>query len=154
MKPVKPPHLIASGLGIGYIPLAPGTFGSLLGLAIGAGLLHLGTPFLALGVIAASAAGMIAIPRTGAAATDPGWVVIDEIAGQMIAMLPLSLVSWEGLAMAFLLFRLFDIRKPYPIRLIDERADALGIMGDDWLAGLIAALIILGLRLAWPGWNM
>lgn len=148
------PHLIASGLGIGYIPWAPGTFGSLLGLGIGAALLHFGTIFLGLGIIGASVAGLAAIPRTGAAASDPGWIVIDEIAGQMIAMLPLSLISAQGLAMAFLLFRLFDIRKPYPISLADARPDALGIMADDWLAGLFPAVIILVLRLVWPGWNM
>ncbi len=148
------PGIIASGFGAGRAQVAPGTFGSLLGLAIGAILLHFGRIPLSLGIIAASLGGFWAVPRTGAAADDPGWIVIDEIAGQMIAMLPLSLVSVRGLLLSFLLFRLFDIRKPYPISRIDARRDTLGIMADDWLAGLFAAIFIVILRLVWPGWGI
>jgi phosphatidylglycerophosphatase A len=146
--------VIASGLGTGRLPKAPGTAGSMLGLLIGAILVHSGKIPLSCGIIAASLAGMWAIPRTGAATTDPGWIVIDEIAGQMIAMLPLSLVSVRGLLLSFLLFRLFDIRKPWPISLADARHDMLGIMADDWLAGLFAAVFIVILRLIWPGWGI
>lgn len=146
--------IIASGFGAGRAPFAAGTFGSLPGLAIGAALLHAGRPALAAGIAAASLAGFWAIPRTGHAANDPGWIVIDEIAGQMIAMLPLSFVSVRGLLLAFLLFRLFDIRKPWPISLADARHDTLGIMADDWLAGAIAAIVIVILRAVWPGWGI
>jgi phosphatidylglycerophosphatase A len=146
--------LIASGLGAGRAPRAPGTFGSLLGLLIGAILLHFGKLPLALGIAAASLAGLWAVPRTGGAASDPGWIVIDEIAGQMIAMLPLSLVTVRGLLLSFLLFRLFDIRKPYPISLADARHDTLGIMADDWLAGVFAAVFIVIMRVIWPGWGI
>ena len=151
---MKIASVIASGLGTGRMPKAPGTAGSLLGLLIGAILTHYGRIPLAIGIIAASFAGLWAIPRTGAATRDPGWIVIDEIAGQMIAMLPLSLVSVRGLLLSFLLFRLFDIRKPWPISLADARHDSIGIMADDGLAGLFAAAFIVILRLIWPGWGI
>ena len=72
---------VASGLGIGFVPRAPGTAGALLGLLAGGILYTYGTVALAAGIVIASAAGMIAIPRTGMAGRDPGWIVIDEVAG-------------------------------------------------------------------------
>jgi phosphatidylglycerophosphatase A len=146
--------MIASGFGAGRLPRAPGTAGSLFGLVAGAILLHFGRIPLSLGIVLASLAGLWAVPRTGAATSDPGWIVIDEIAGQMIAMLPLSLVSVRGLLLSFLLFRLFDIRKPFPISLADARHDTLGIMADDWLAGVFASVFIVILRAVWPGWGI
>ena len=150
-SPVKLSSAVASGLGAGYVPRAPGTAGSLLGLAIGGGLLDRGHWPLAAGAIVASIIGLIAIPRTGAETRDPGWIVIDEIAGQMVALLGLPYLSGSGVLLAFMLFRLFDIRKPWPISLADSRADALGIMADDWLAGGFAAILLLLFRLIWPG---
>lgn len=144
-------NLAASGLGVGYIPRAPGTFGSLLGLLIGAILLDHGHFPLLAGILIASLVGLAAIPRTGRAADDPGWIVIDEIAGQMIALLGLPYLTGSGILLTFLLFRLFDIRKPWPISLADARPDALGIMADDWIAGAFVAIVLLVLRLIWPG---
>lgn len=143
--------VLASGLGTGYAPRAPGTAGSLLGLLIGCALLDRGHWPLIAGAIVVSVVGLLAIPRTGAGSRDPGWIVIDEIAGQMIALLGLPYLTGSGVLLAFLLFRVFDIRKPWPISLADARADALGIMADDWLAGGFAAIILLILRLIWPG---
>jgi phosphatidylglycerophosphatase A len=101
---------------------------------------------LLLGVMLVSAAGLWAIPRTGAAADDPGWVVIDEVAGQMIALLGSGGGGWLTAICAFGLFRLFDIWKPGPVGRADARHDALGIMADDWIAGLLAAVSLLVLR--------
>ncbi len=136
------PRALASGGGVGFAPRAPGTFGALIGLALGGLLLALGHLPLALGVLAVSAAGVWAVDATGAAHIDPGWVVVDEIAGQMIALLALPRLTFAGAAVAFGLFRLFDITKPGPIGWADRRHDALGVMADDWLAGLAAALAI------------
>jgi phosphatidylglycerophosphatase A len=144
---------LASGAGVGFAPRAPGTFGSLIGLALGALFLALGHLPLALGALVVSAAGVWAVDATGAAQSDPGWVVVDEIAGQMIAMLALPRSSLPGIVVAFALFRLFDITKPGPIGWADARHDAWGVMADDWLAGFAAALVIwlLGflLRTSW-----
>lgn len=141
------PWWLASGLGVGSVPRAPGTAGSALGLLIGLILLaSFGWFGLLLGVVLVSAVGLWAIPRTGADADDPGWVVIDEVAGQMIALLGLGGGGWFAAIMAFGLFRLFDIWKPGPVGWADARHDALGIMADDWIAGLLAAVSLLVLR--------
>jgi phosphatidylglycerophosphatase A len=137
---------IASGGGAGYAPRAPGTFGALMGLVIGAVLLRLGHGPLLMGVLAASLLGVWAVWAVGGQ-QDPGWIVIDEVAGQMIALLALPRPSWPGLLLAFVLFRLFDIWKPGPVGWADERHDAVGVMADDWIAGALAAATILMIRL-------
>ncbi|MGC8530866.1 MAG: phosphatidylglycerophosphatase A family protein [Acidiphilium sp.] len=138
---------LASGLGVGSVPRAPGTAGSALGLLLGLILLAwFGWFGLLFGVMLVSAAGLWAIPRTGADADDPGWVVIDEVAGQMIALLGLGSGGWFAVIMAFGLFRLFDIWKPGPVGWADARHDALGIMADDWIAGLLAGFSLLVLQ--------
>ncbi len=141
---------LASGFGIGFAPKAPGTFGSLLGLFIGALLLHAGHLPLVFGIIVITALGVYAVGTLEAATLDPGWVVIDEVAGQMIAMLALSHLSFRGVVLSFALFRFFDILKPGLIGWADARHDELGVMGDDVIAGLLAAAVILVLRLALP----
>jgi phosphatidylglycerophosphatase A len=140
--------LLASGFGSGYAPVAPGTFGSLAGLLIGAVLLSYGHVALAIGLLLFSYAGIRSITAVGAASADPGWIVIDEIAGQMIPLLVLPHVSIAGLVLAFLAFRIFDITKLGPIAWADARHDAWGVMGDDWLAGIAAAIVLLLIRLA------
>jgi phosphatidylglycerophosphatase A len=78
-----------------------------------------------------------------AEADDPGWIVIDEIAGQMLAMMGLRHLSFGGLIAAFALFRLFDIIKPGPIGWADRQGGAAGIMADDLLAGAAAAAVLV-----------
>ncbi len=134
-------RLVASGLGAGFLPRAPGTWGSLLALAAGAGLLAASPWALAAGVLAACAAGLWAIPRAGGD-TDPGWVVIDEVAGMWLTMLPLAYPSWLGLAGAFAVFRVLDITKPWPIAAIDRWPGAVGVMGDDIAAGCAGAALL------------
>lgn len=147
---MRPSRFIAAGFGAGYLPRAPGTAGSVVGAILACILLDHGHGPLALGAIAASAIGLLVIPRTGAATKDPGWIVIDEIAGQMIAFLGLPFLTGSGPLLAFLLFRVFDIRKPWPISLADSRHDTLGIMADDWIAGAFAAIVLVILRFIWP----
>ncbi len=141
-------RVLASGFGAGYAPRAPGTVGSLLGLALGAALLALGHPPLLLACIFVSLLGLYAVGRLPEAGADPGWVVIDEVAGQMIVLLGLRHVSLGGLALAFALFRFFDILKPGPIAWLDARHDAYGVMGDDILAGGMGLVVVLILN-AW-----
>jgi phosphatidylglycerophosphatase A len=135
---------LASGFGIGYAPVAPGTFGSLAGLVLGVLiLLAAGHLALLITILILIAAGVYAISTVPAAGDDPGWIVIDEIAGQMIPLLVLAGIGWFNLLAAFVLFRLFDIFKPGPIAWADARHDAYGVMGDDIIAGLFAAIILL-----------
>ena len=148
-------RVLSSMFGIGYLPKAPGTAGAILGLVFGAVLLHVAAiPGLLIGVVIVSLSGLWAVSHTGHASLDPGWIIIDEVAGQMIALLGLDRMSWHGLLLAFLLFRLFDIRKPWPVRIANARPDELGIMADDWLAGALAAAVIMAARSIWPGLGM
>ena len=103
-------RIVASGFGSGFFPVAPGTAGSLVALGIGAILLHFSVGLLVVACIAACAGGIRAVRRVHAEA-DPGWVVIDEFAGQWIALLGLGQVSLPGAIAAFILFRFFDITK-------------------------------------------
>jgi len=143
--------ILASGFGTGYAPKAPGTFGSLLGLALGAALLTIGHLPLLFGIVAVTAFGIYAISRLPEhAALDPGWIVIDEIAGQMIPMLALTDLSFWGALLCFGLFRLFDIWKPSLVGWADKRHDEYGIMGDDIIAGVFAWAVVLALHLVSP----
>jgi phosphatidylglycerophosphatase A len=151
---------------VGLIPGAPGTWGSLAALPAGYALHWLGGfPLLALATLAVFALGL----RATAAATragghhDPSEIVIDEVAGQWIALMPLSLglwlagaaphvFPWPGWVGAFVLFRAFDILKPWPVSWADRRADALGVMLDDVVAGVMAAAVVTLLAAVAHGW--
>lgn len=142
-------RLLASGFGAGFFPVAPGTAGSLAALGIGALLLRVSMPLLVLACILACVGGFWAVRRIHAE-SDPGWVVIDEFAGQWIAMLGMDETNWKNLLAAFLLFRLFDIFKPRPVSWADQRKDALGVMADDMIAGTMAALVLAIVFWQWP----
>jgi phosphatidylglycerophosphatase A len=128
-------RLVASGFGSGLAPFAPGTAGSLAALAIGALLLAWSPWALLAGCLLAGIGGFWAV-RSLHLEGDPGWVVIDEFAGQFIALLGLAAPTPLGLLAAFLLFRLLDIAKPGPVGWADRQPGAAGIMCDDILAGL------------------
>ena len=140
---ITPWRFIAAGFGSGWAPWAPGTFGSLVGLVIGSLLLAGGHFVLLAGIFLATAIGLYAIRQLPEASIDPGWIVIDEIAGQMIPLLALPAFYFKGALAAFALFRLFDIWKPWPVSWADRRKDELGIMGDDIIAGLLALATLL-----------
>ena len=100
---------------------------------------------------AAAAAGFITIPRAVTERdSDPGWVVIDEVAGQWVALLGLAAPTWSGLLLAFLLFRVVDIWKPGPVGWADRQHGAFGIMVDDLVAGAVVAMLLIALRFAFP----
>jgi phosphatidylglycerophosphatase A len=137
---------LASAGGIGFAPAAPGTVASAAALLPASLLLHAGRFWLLAATGACALAGLWSCRRSGAAAEDPGWIVIDEVCGQSLAVAGLDRPGAAGLALAFVLFRLFDIAKPWPISAIDRRRDAAGIMGDDIAAGAATALVLLALR--------
>jgi phosphatidylglycerophosphatase A len=156
--------LVASGLGVGYFPYAPGTVMSLLAMppAVWIGLHGGGLAILAAALIA-GVAGVIAceghVRATGR--EDPSECVIDELAGQWLAcafalfgfggLLPEAQTPWLPFLLAFLLFRLFDIAKPWPVSWADRSiAGGLGVMADDMLAGLLAGIGVALARLAVP----
>ncbi len=140
-------RLIASFFGIGFFPVASGTAASAVALLVGAALM-LGPPWLLpLGAALAAVAGYLAIPRAVTdPQADPGWVVIDEVAGQWIALLGLAGVSIAGLGLAFVGFRVLDIWKPGPVGWADRQTGAFGIMADDILAGGGVALMLYAIR--------
>jgi phosphatidylglycerophosphatase A len=145
------PRLIAAGFGCGDAPVAPGTVASLAAVVLGAALLKLSPWALAAAAAVATLGGVWAIGSAGVGAADPGWVVIDEVAGQWITLLALPAPSWRGLAAAFLLFRLLDIAKPPPISWADRRSGPVAVMADDVIAGAIGVAVLLLARLFWPG---
>ncbi|MEO1797941.1 MAG: phosphatidylglycerophosphatase A [Pseudomonadota bacterium] len=148
-------RLIATFFYIGYLRPAPGTWGSAAACVAAIPLLTLGGVWaLALGAVAAFWIGLWATEReAGPEDHDPSRIVIDEVAGQWVTLLPLAwfyhatdrpgAILWGGLAIGFLLFRLFDIWKPWPVTWADRREDALGVMLDDVLAGLLAASVMI-----------
>jgi len=140
------PYFIATGCYSGLSPKAPGTVGSAVAALTGAGLLGISPALLAPAALAATIAGFWAVPQVAGPLEDPGEVVIDEFAGQWLAMAALGHLSLWGVAASFLLFRLFDITKPGPIGWADRQPGAFGIMTDDIFAGATAAVILLALR--------
>ena len=143
------------------MPKAPGTAGSLAALVSGMALLAISPALLPLAAAGAVIGGLWAIQACGAAAEpggDPGWVVIDEFAGQWIAMLPLVLLAdaqvWNMplLALGFVAFRALDILKPGPIGWADRQAGAAGIMADDVIAGVGAAGLVVAAQTLLPAW--
>jgi phosphatidylglycerophosphatase A len=138
-------RLIASWFGAGFLPWAPGSWGSLAALPLAwAIVLYSGRWWLLAAAVVLFFIGWFAAARatrTGAD-SDPGWVVVDEVVGQWLTLcaLPLGLV---GYAVGFFLFRLFDIWKPWPIRQVERRCGGgFGIMIDDVLAAVYAAAVI------------
>lgn len=143
--------LPAFGLGSGYSPKAPGTMGSLMALVLFVGLAEL--PLLAyILLIFVSTLSGIAICEAAAkrmGVHDHSGIVWDEFVGQWIALLPLVPVAvWDArtvlaVVLGFALFRLFDIWKPWPVRWADRRVEGgFGIMLDDLIAGVMAALVL------------
>ncbi|MFL6229620.1 MAG: phosphatidylglycerophosphatase A [Pyrinomonadaceae bacterium] len=158
--------LAVATCGVGLLPVAPGTWGSLVGVGLYLSARAVGVEFFA-GASGASRSGaqvealqtatvlvlLILVTLAGVwAATraekllgrkDPGAVVVDEVAGQLItfAFVPFTSGAWVVVA-GFVLFRAFDIWKPYPVRRLEALESGLGIMADDVLAGFYAATVL------------
>ena len=144
----EPVHLFALGFGAGLAPFAPGTFGSVVGLAIALALAPLGLWWNAVACVVAVVAGIWICGESARrlGVHDHPAIVWDEVAGMMIAMLAAP-PRWWGAVLAFALFRLFDITKPWPIREIDHgMRGGAGIMLDDVMAGILAAAGLVVVR--------
>ena len=112
-------------------------------------MLHISPALLPATALIATLAGIWAI-RAAHVAGDPRWVVIDEVAGQLIALCGLAHVSAVGLLAAFLIFRLLDVAKPGPIGWADRQSGAVAVMADDVIAGAITAGIVWAIGSRWP----
>lgn len=159
-QPEGPPSFPALALavatvgGIGYMPFAPGTFGSAAGLmlwwAIGP------SPALqAAAIVLVFVAGVWSgtVCEGHFCRTDPGHVVIDEVAGMLITLF-FNPVGWGGALLAFLLFRAADVVKPYPANRFEQLRGGLGVMADDCMAAVYAnltlrTLVAIGNRVIW-----
>lgn len=146
--------LAVATLGVGYVPFAPGTFGSLAGLGV----------YLlvrAIGMAWVEVAAIVVVYLVGAWAStaaerhfghiDPGPVVIDEVAGMLVtlALLPVSVV---GALTGFILFRLFDVIKPPPCNQLEALPGGWGVMTDDCMAAVYAHICLRLLAWLWPAW--
>ncbi len=150
-------RLLCIWFGAGLLRPAPGTWGSAIAVLLGVLLHRLGHfPLLAVATLAVTAVGFWAVPRytRGMADPDRSEIVIDEVAGQWLALcfpsaafflagMPADVFPYPGWVAAFLLFRLFDIWKPWLVGRADREGGVRGVMLDDLWAGLFAGLLTL-----------
>lgn len=143
--------LLATVFGVGYAPVAPGTFGSIAGLGIAWAVLqqtgwpawYLGVAAVVLTPIASLACGVV---ERQIGAEDPGFIVIDEVVGQWLtlaAIRPERFLDWMG---ALALFRVFDVLKPWPIRRLERIPNGWGVVADDLAAGACGMMTIAVIR--------
>jgi phosphatidylglycerophosphatase A len=136
------PLAIATVLGVGYAPIAPGTFGSAAGLLLW-WLLPSSPAVQAVVIVALFVAGSWSgsVAERHFGRTDPGQVVVDEVMGMLITLW-LNPVGWAGALLAFFLFRLFDVIKPYPSNRLERLHGGVGVMADDGMAAVYANLAL------------
>jgi phosphatidylglycerophosphatase A len=142
--------LVATVLGAGYAPIAPGTVGSAAGLLLWAVLPS--TPVVqaaAIIVLFAAGAWSGSVAERHFGRTDPGQVVIDEVMGMIITLFLIP-VGWRGACVGFLFFRVADVVKPFPAKRLERLHGGVGVMADDAMAAVYANLA-LRLALLWVG---
>ena len=140
----NPVHFIAFGFGVGTIGIAPGTFGTVVAIPIYLLMQDLAPVFYITGVAVLFLAGIwiCEVTSRDLGVDDHPGIVIDEITGFLLAMTA-SPSGWLWIVCGFLLFRLFDIWKPWPIGMIDRRVrGGMGIMADDIVAGIFTFLVL------------
>jgi phosphatidylglycerophosphatase A len=153
-------RVVGSAFGLGFLPVAPGTWGSLG--ALGAIYLipegpqgivwMLTTTVLFLAACAGTMIlGTFAERMTGG--EDPGFIVLDEVAGCLIAVASITKPALWWFIGAFFFFRIFDVLKPWPCRRLEKYPGGLGILLDDLMAGIYTALVLLVIRNLFPGLN-
>jgi phosphatidylglycerophosphatase A len=140
--------VIATWFGCGYAPAGPGTAGSAAAILIAWVVQHwfgFGAAWFALWAAIATIVGIPAatIVARSLNRKDPGIVVVDEVAGQWLTLSAAAALNWKVYLAAFLLFRLFDIWKPVPIRQLERLPEGTGIVVDDLMAGVYGALVLL-----------
>ena len=147
---MKLPLIVATMGGIGRLKPAPGTWGSLVVLPVA---LLGAVPALLLALLV-TIIGFYAVRKVlhETPDQDPGWIVVDEAAGMLLALAGLSVdASFWGVLIAFGLFRAFDILKPWPVSWADQQKGAFGVMLDDIVAGAMVAAALMLARPLLPG---
>jgi phosphatidylglycerophosphatase A len=146
--------MVATFFGIGYVQPGPGTWASAVTALLWAALAHFlpDSGRIPVAIVFAIVVTFIGIPAATQVARasgmkDPGFVVIDEVAGQLISLIAIPL-TWKTFLAGFILFRVFDILKPPPVRQLERLPEGSGIMLDDVAAG-IYALAVMQLLLHW-----
>ena len=139
---------ISTFFGIGRLKLGPGTWASIATVVLWAAACSVipESNRTIAGIVAASVATLIGIPASTrivrtTGIKDPSFVVIDEVAGQLVALIAVPL-SWKTFLVGLILFRIFDILKPFPIRQLEHLPDGIGIMMDDLGAGILALMMM------------
>jgi phosphatidylglycerophosphatase A len=138
---------VSTWFGCGYFPWGPGTAGSLAAVLLLAGFhtfLGLERTALAVLILVVLPPGIWASARTARILNreDPSVVVVDEVLGQWVTLLGTATLNWKTLLAGLLLFRLFDIWKPWPIRRLEELPEGIGIVSDDLAAGIYGAIVL------------
>ena len=151
---------VATALGVGYVPFAPGTFGSLAGLAVFVAVRAagqaLGAPWLdlvAIVVVFVAGAWAATAAESHFGHIDPGPVVIDEVLGMLVTLACIP-VSVTGALVGFVLFRVFDVIKPPPCNRLEALPGGWGVMSDDLMAAIYAWLCVQGLARVAPAWML
>jgi phosphatidylglycerophosphatase A len=141
---------IATWFGCGLVPKAPGTMGSLGAIPLYLLVARQGRTGVAVAAVVVTAVGVWAasVVARELGKKDPQIVVVDEVAGLLVTMLPMREVSWLGVGLGFALFRFFDMLKPWPIRKLEALPGGWGIVLDDIAAGVFGAAVMAGLRYA------
>jgi phosphatidylglycerophosphatase A len=139
---------------VGYVPVAPGTFGSAAGLVVFFAVRATGSTVVELVVILALFAlgiwsGTIAEHHFGG--TDPGPIVLDEVVGMLLTLFLLP-VTLRGALVGFVVFRILDVIKPFPSAQFEKLPGGLGVMADDGMAAIYGNLVMRTLLLTMPGW--
>lgn len=150
------PRMIATSFGVGYLPVAPGTWGALLGLLLWLPLYLWASPACSFAVTALA---VLVIGWAGTWAStesekywgkDPVVACVDETVGQWVSLLPLcqgvAVIPWWELLLSLALFRLFDIFKPLGIRRLENLPGGWGMMADDIAAGILTAILLIALN--------
>jgi phosphatidylglycerophosphatase A len=133
---------LATCLGLGYVPFAPGTFGSAAGLLVWAVLPQSAAAHgVAIVLIFAAGVWSAGIAEQHFRGTDPGPVVIDEVMGMLVTLFMVP-VGWPGAAAGFLLFRIFDVIKPPPANRLEHLRGGMGVMADDFMAAVYANIAL------------
>ncbi|MGH9315157.1 MAG: phosphatidylglycerophosphatase A family protein [Vicinamibacterales bacterium] len=139
---------------VGYTPFAPGTVGSAAGLVVYALVAWTGSPVVEVAAIVVLFAAGVWAGTTAEryfGGIDPGPIVIDEVVGMLITLAFVP-VGWSGALLGFVLFRAFDVVKPFPAARFERLHGGLGVMADDAMAAVYANLALRAVRWAVPGW--
>lgn len=140
--------VVATWFGCGRVPIAPGTMGTIGAVPLYLAAMHVGgRAAVAVAAVVVTLVGVWAasVVARQLGTEDPQIVVVDEVAGMLVTMLPASVVSWRAIGIGFCLFRLLDVVKPWPVRRFEALPSGWGIVMDDVAAGVLGAAVMFAL---------